>query len=615
MPLTTSEPVETTPNDAEDVTSHVQPNPGPELARSLDAEIDKFVHELKNRLMSLNTSKRGVWDRMKGWWSNMWRGRDNKNNPEYWRNKLGDDLGVQAQESVLPMGLKEFRVLKQLAAELESELDQINEEQAPLPQGTENLRIMSVIDNWANRFKKSVQTLVGDRLSVDPSAMPTQPDAAQLGQEDQPEELGQADNQKNDLTNHAGTPEPENPEELAKTNAVSHPDDQVQNQPDEEDLSTAGEEDAVAPTEPSGSEELSYGAEEVGEGDEYFELGSKKISKKGLRIHQLKAMAEWKGMKQEQRDALDAAGGGVWKRRGRSRSGIQYGSFLEKNNVHTIPYVLTKSDPRYWILMGIRGRSVFRSMVRHNQIDGLAIQSTAMKDGKTHEQIIDAPSFEGDTQAMLDRVKGISDARTTTSDKASSRVKGSHVTRRARKNIKDGDVEAAAGAISEPISEPEPSISTKSDAPSITEPGQDDVTDTAPVSEPPDDDDMDPDISKALAKLDPKKHKDVFDFVDQIGKLADGSNSENKEIIMSVIQDAIDGESDGEDEFADSDVDRMFDSYEPLAKKLSGMPLNERNEFLKGLLNKDDKRLLPNRRKMRAMSWEERVDYLKELKQ
>lgn len=629
MPITNSEPVESTPNDAEDVTSHVQPDPGPQLAQSLDAEIDKFVHELKNRLMSLSTQKRGVWDRMKGWWSNMWRGRDDKNNPEYWRNKLGDDLGVQAQESVLPMGLKEFRVLKQLAVDLEAELDQLNEEMAPLPQGTENLRIMSVIDNWANRFKQSVQNLVGDRLGAQP----------------EPEELGQSEEQPDDLTSFSGKPKPENPDELAKVrpddDAVTHPDDQVQNQhPDEDDLATAGEEDLDTiddeedlstagednPVVPSGEEETHYGPADPGKGEEYFELGSRKISKERLKIHQLKALAEWKSMTPEQRAALDEKGGGVWKRRGRSRSGIQYGSFLDKNNVHTIPYVLSKSDPRYWILMGIRGRSVFSSMVAHGQIDGLSLKVTATKDGKEHKQVIDAPSFEGDTEAMLGRVKGISDARNVTSDKASERVRGTWDKGRARRK-KKGDM-GAAGAISEPVeSDPvEPEISTKTDAPPVTKPdsgmmgqplGQDN-TDTDAVSEPPkiktdDDKEMDPEISKALAKLDPKKHKEVFDFIDQIGKLADGSNPENKELIMGVIDSALADEEGGE-EFADGEVDRMFDSYEPLAKKLADMPLNERNEFLKGLLNKDDKRILPNRRKMRSMSWEERVDYLKELK-
>lgn len=132
------------------------------LTAELEKMIDNFVGQLKQQLVQSWTNpqnQRGVLDRMKNWWSNMWHGRYNQNNPYFWQNKLGDDLG-QKTEAVIP--LKHYGILSEYATILEESL----------PAGTERLNIIRVIDGWAIQFKKAIMDLVGQQPA--PEALPSE---------------------------------------------------------------------------------------------------------------------------------------------------------------------------------------------------------------------------------------------------------------------------------------------------------------------------------------------------------------------------------------------------------------------------------------------------------
>lgn len=136
------------------------------LIPDLEKTIDSFVSQLKTQLVmpSAPEARRGVWDRIKGWWSNLWYGRYNQDNPYYWQNKLGDDMG-RTVESVLPIPLSHYTVLREQANLLE----------LALPSGTEKLQIMRVIDNWARQFKSAVIGIVNKHN--EPVTAPPSPDA------------------------------------------------------------------------------------------------------------------------------------------------------------------------------------------------------------------------------------------------------------------------------------------------------------------------------------------------------------------------------------------------------------------------------------------------------
>jgi hypothetical protein len=123
-----------------------------QLAADLERTIDDFVGQLKQQLvqpMTAPEAQRGVWDRIKNWWANLWHGRYNQQNPYFWQNKLGDDLGRTAAEGVLPIPLEHYAVLREQAQLLE----------VALPSGAEKLQIMKVIDQWAAQFKRAVTSL------------------------------------------------------------------------------------------------------------------------------------------------------------------------------------------------------------------------------------------------------------------------------------------------------------------------------------------------------------------------------------------------------------------------------------------------------------------------
>ena len=105
---------------------------GKELSNEISAAIDSWVSDLIRSLVSepMNPAlKRGLWDRFKGSVSNIWHGgRTNTNNPYYWKNRFGDELG--AQESFNPsfLNLKQYYEIRSIVKKIEDQLNKINED-------------------------------------------------------------------------------------------------------------------------------------------------------------------------------------------------------------------------------------------------------------------------------------------------------------------------------------------------------------------------------------------------------------------------------------------------------------------------------------------------------
>jgi len=134
---------------------------GKELSNEISAAVDSWVSDLIRSLVSepMNPAlKRGLWDRFKGSVSNIWHGgRTNTNNPYYWKNRFGDELG--AQESFNPsfLNLKQYYEIRSIVKKIEDQLNQLNED---VPQGAEKLRIVQLIKSSAEKLKMNLYDII-----------------------------------------------------------------------------------------------------------------------------------------------------------------------------------------------------------------------------------------------------------------------------------------------------------------------------------------------------------------------------------------------------------------------------------------------------------------------
>jgi len=146
------------------------------LLDRIPQEVDQMLAQLKTSLMNPMTrpqAKRGIWDRFKNSMSNLWWGRYNQDNPYFWKNKLGDDLG-HAESRIVP--IEEYRLFKEFCKQLEDQLDILFEDAIP---GTENLAIMKTINRWGEELKALLTKTVKDHIygagGSSPSPVPTAP--------------------------------------------------------------------------------------------------------------------------------------------------------------------------------------------------------------------------------------------------------------------------------------------------------------------------------------------------------------------------------------------------------------------------------------------------------
>lgn len=137
-----------------------------EISRVIDLWADDLI---KNKIATpeMNPSyKRGLWDRVKGSLSNLfYGGRYNTQNPYYWQNRFGDDLGKQESYDPRVFSLKEYKEIKQAIEETENI---IFENFTP---DVEKLRIVKLIRSSAEELKKKLYDIFVNNCS-DPTTSP-----------------------------------------------------------------------------------------------------------------------------------------------------------------------------------------------------------------------------------------------------------------------------------------------------------------------------------------------------------------------------------------------------------------------------------------------------------
>ena len=127
------------------------------IKQEISQVIDQWVNDLvKTKIATpvMNPKlQQGLWDRLKGSLSNIWHGRYNQNNPNYWKNRFGDDLGVQESYNPRAFSLQEYKEIRSAVEETEKV---INEESTP---EVEKLRIVRIIRSAAEDLKQKLYTI------------------------------------------------------------------------------------------------------------------------------------------------------------------------------------------------------------------------------------------------------------------------------------------------------------------------------------------------------------------------------------------------------------------------------------------------------------------------
>lgn len=149
------------------------PDLNAESMSKIDQSVDYLVSILKKQIISGDGfQKRGLWDRFKNFVSNAWHGRYNQKNPYYFINTLGDFAGSSKKDPIASapkvgasapkvesfnpktLTLQEYMEIKSLFDKLEENINSINE-----ADGTDNLRIMRLIDDWSKTLKITLKKL------------------------------------------------------------------------------------------------------------------------------------------------------------------------------------------------------------------------------------------------------------------------------------------------------------------------------------------------------------------------------------------------------------------------------------------------------------------------
>ena len=147
------------------------------LFDKVNQSVDLITSKLKQQILSPEgMQKRGVWDRFKNWASNTWYGRQDKRNPYYFMNTLGDFGGTQSTKPVPPkpvppidtpkesnynfnMSLRDFMEVNDLFDSLGRQMSVMVEEEDP-----SNLRIMRLIDDWSKSMKELLYRVLSDHI-------------------------------------------------------------------------------------------------------------------------------------------------------------------------------------------------------------------------------------------------------------------------------------------------------------------------------------------------------------------------------------------------------------------------------------------------------------------
>jgi hypothetical protein len=141
-----------------------------QIKQQINAVVDRWVNDT---ISSLTTGKpgvqpRGIWDRLKGTFYNLRYGRDDKkNNPYYWRNRFGDDLGSQAEScSPINLTLSEYNVLRSAVGATEQIINEVDGSE------TEKLRLVQVIRKAAEVLKSRLHSILDSWETPDAAPAP-----------------------------------------------------------------------------------------------------------------------------------------------------------------------------------------------------------------------------------------------------------------------------------------------------------------------------------------------------------------------------------------------------------------------------------------------------------
>lgn len=141
-----------------------------QIKQQINAVVDRWVNDT---ISSMTTGRpgvqpRGIWDRLKGTFYNLRYGRDDKkNNPYYWRNRFGDDLGSQAEScSPINLTLSEYNVLRSAVGATEQIINEVDSSE------TEKLRLVQVIRRAAEDLKSRLHSILDSWETSDDAPSP-----------------------------------------------------------------------------------------------------------------------------------------------------------------------------------------------------------------------------------------------------------------------------------------------------------------------------------------------------------------------------------------------------------------------------------------------------------
>jgi hypothetical protein len=140
-----------------------------QIKQQINAVVDRWVNDT---ISSLTTGKpgvqpRGIWDRLKGTFYNLRYGReDQKNNPYYWRNRFGDEMGAQESQSPIGMTLSEYNILRSAVGATERVVNEVDSS------GVEKLRLVQVIRRAAEDLKSRLHSILDSWETPDAASAP-----------------------------------------------------------------------------------------------------------------------------------------------------------------------------------------------------------------------------------------------------------------------------------------------------------------------------------------------------------------------------------------------------------------------------------------------------------
>jgi len=169
-----------------------------QIKANIPREIDILIARLMSDLMPGPESghyKKGWWDSIKNWWSNLWRGKYSPGNPYYSQNRFGE-LGLRAEaHEDYSLSLEEYRMLNELHLQLEASAA-----------GAPMIRLTSIINRWSQDVKRTLDNYINNAIHKVDGMLKYQSSVGH-GQPPKPEPEGPEP--------PAPKPEPEGPKEPA----------------------------------------------------------------------------------------------------------------------------------------------------------------------------------------------------------------------------------------------------------------------------------------------------------------------------------------------------------------------------------------------------------------